>query len=41
MAHLNEFDMNYLANLARNSLDQIDYETKPFKKHLLVLKSII
>ena len=37
MAHLNEFNMNDLENLARASLDLIHYETKPFKKHLLTL----
>jgi hypothetical protein len=41
MSHLNGFDIQFLANLASDSLDLIEYEDKPFKKHLLALKSVI
>lgn len=41
MPHLNSIDSKFLTNLASASLNLIEFENKPFKKHLLALKSVI
>ena len=41
LKYLEEFDANILCILAKPSLELIEYESSPFKRHLLVLKSIV
>ena len=41
LKYLSEFDAKILCTLSRPSLELIGFELSPFKRHLLILKSII
>ena len=41
LKHLQEFDVQILADLAKTSLDELAFERAPFRLHILCLQSII
>ncbi len=41
LKYLSEFDAKIFCTLSRPSLELIEFELSPFKRHLLVIKSII
>jgi hypothetical protein len=41
LKHLQEFDVQILSDLAKASLDRVEFERAPFKLHILCLESII
>jgi len=41
LEHIDEFDVYILLDLAKMSLDLIDFEKSPFKMHILCMQSII
>lgn len=41
LEHLHEFDVDILLELAKPSLDLIDFERSPFRYHILCMQSII